>query len=97
MTARLTILAACLLLSAAGCTRYDPLDGLSQTEIDAVDVITRDPAVRLWRTERDRDGHLIVWTRQGSGSARYRVIAPIGDDQAADIQTLDLHPEVRRY
>ena len=85
------------LAMVAGCERYDPLSGLSEPELAAVDRITRDPFVRLWRTDRDADGNLIVWTRQGDGTARYRVITPVEVGQESEIVLLDRHPSFRSY
>lgn len=84
-------------IAGVSCKRYDPLAGLSEPELIAVDHITRDPFVELWRTDRDEDGHLIVWTRQGDGRARYRVVAPVEAGQEAEITVLDHHPSLRSY
>jgi hypothetical protein len=86
-----------VLILFVGCSRYDPMAGLNDAEAEAVGRITRDGNVRLWLTERDRDGHLIVWTRQGDSQARYRVIAPTAADEAAEIVVLDQHPVHRAY
>lgn len=80
----------------AGCERYDPLLGLNEAEREAVDRIGRDPYVDVWRTERDRDGHLIVWTRQGDGKARYRVVTPVEPEQDVVIEPLDVVRPVGR-
>lgn len=85
------------LLATAGCERYDPLAGLSEAERNAVDRITRDPFVELWRTDRDDDGNLVVWTRQGDGRARYRVVVPAAAGEETRIVLLDRHPSLRSY
>jgi len=68
------IIAAVALLALSACAEArDPLAGLDEQERQAVDRITRDPAVRLWRSFHRDDGTLVVWTRQGDVSVRYHV------------------------
>jgi len=90
---------ACLasLLLLGGCERYDPLAGLNEAELEAVDRLTRDPWVRLWRTERNDAGELVVWTRQGEERIRYRVV-PDPEDPEGDwlIRRIGDHPVLRR-
>lgn len=66
-----------LLLAVAlgpGCTRHDPLAGTTEAERAWIDRLGRDPAVRIWRTERRDDDTLEVWTRQGDIEVRYLLI-----------------------
>lgn len=84
-----------LAVLATSCERYNPRHGLNAQELEAVDRITRDPWVRLWRTLRDTNGTLEVWTRQGEERIRYRVMPDPQDDEAAWlIRRIGDHPVI---
>ena len=80
MPARCTVaVLALLVVLVGGCGRSSTTVVPTAEEQHLIDIICTDGFIAVSKLDRDAKGFLIVTTRQGSTTVRYRLAAPAGE------------------